>query len=100
GVDNYGAMAGMAALASARHDFSGARSWARAGLDVNPANATLWGLLGDAETQLGNYPAAFDAVQRMVDLSPDTASLARASYTWELRGDVAEATAIMQRALD
>lgn len=98
--DNYAAYAGMAALASARHDFSGARSFARQGLTVNPANATLWGLLGDAETQLGDYDAAFEAVQRMVDLRPDTSSLARASYTWELRGNVAEATAIMQRALD
>ncbi|MEA2686557.1 MAG: hypothetical protein QOE93_1752 [Actinomycetota bacterium] len=99
-ADNYGACAGMAALASARHDFAGARGWAQKGLAINPANATLWGLLGDAETQLGNYQAAFEAVQRMVDLVPDTASLARASYTWELRGNVAEATAIMSRALD
>jgi len=99
-TDNYRAYAGMAALASARHDFAGARSWARGGLDVNPANATLWGLVGDAETQLGDYDTAFDAIQRMVDLVPDTASLARASYTWELRGNVAEATSIMQRALD
>jgi tetratricopeptide (TPR) repeat protein len=98
-VDNDAAAAGMAALASARHDFVGAADWARKGLAINPSNALLYGALNDAETQLGNYGEAFDAAQRMVDLRPDTASLARASYTWELRGDVAQATELMQRAL-
>ena len=98
--DNFGAYTGLAALASALHDFSAARDWARRGLAINPSNPTLYGALGDAETQLGNYPEAFAAIQRMVDLRPDTASLARASYTWELRGDLAAAEALMQRALD
>jgi tetratricopeptide (TPR) repeat protein len=98
--DNFGAYAGLAALASARHDFTAARDWARRGLAIDPANATLEGALGDAETQLGNYTEAFGAIQRMVDLVPDTASLARASYAWELRGDLGQALALMQRALD
>ncbi len=98
-VDNDGAAAGMAALAGARHDFVAAAEWARRGLVINPSNALLYGALNDAETQLGNYDEAFEAAQRMVDLRPDTSSLARASYTWELRGDVARATELMQRAL-
>ena len=98
--DNFGAYAGLAALASARHDFTAARDWARRGLAINPANATLQGALGDAETQLGKYGEAFAAIQRMVDLVPDTASLARASYAWELRGDLDRARDLMQRALD
>ena len=99
-TDNYLAYAGLAALASARHDFANAKSYAERGLEINPYSAILYGALSDAETQLGNYDAAFAAAQRMVTLSPDTASLARASYTWELRGDVGQATALMQRALD
>ncbi|PYC76263.1 hypothetical protein C7C46_22555 [Streptomyces tateyamensis] len=39
-------------------------------------------------------------MQHMVDLRPGTPSLARASYAWELRGDVAAATENMKRALD
>lgn len=99
-ADNFAADAGMAALAAGRHDFTGARSWAQRGLAIDPANATLYGALGDAETQLGNYPAAFEAIQQMVDRSPDTASLSRASYAWELRGNVDVAKADMQRALE
>lgn len=36
----------------------------------------------------------------MVDISPDTASLARVSYSWELRGDLPRARSLMQRALE
>ena len=99
-ADNFVAAAGMAALANARHDFAAGRDWARRGLAINPANPTLYGTLVDAETQLGRYPEAWEATQRMVDISPDTASLARVSYSWELRGDLPQARALMQRALD
>jgi hypothetical protein len=56
--------------------------------------------LADAQIQLGHYPEAFDATQRMVDLAPNTASLARVSYAWELRGDLEQTTSNMTRALD
>ncbi|NEE50112.1 hypothetical protein G3M55_36595, partial [Streptomyces sp. SID8455] len=39
------------------------------------------------------------AVQKMVDLRPDAASLARASYTFELKGDTDRARALMRRSL-
>ena len=99
-ADNFLAYAGLSALASARHDFSAARDFAEHGLKINDFSAILHGALSDAQLQLGDYDAAFASVQRMIDLSPDTASLARASYTWELRGDIARARTLMQRALD
>lgn len=99
-ADNFSAAAGMAALAAARHDFEQARRWAERGLAINGSNPTLYGALVDALTQLGRYDEAIAATQRMVDLRPDTASLARVSYSWELRGDGARARAAMQRALD
>jgi tetratricopeptide (TPR) repeat protein len=100
GDANFLALAGLSALASARHDFDTAKTYAERGLAINDYSALLYGALGDAELQLGNYDAAFEATQRMVDLSPDTASLTRASYTWELRGELATATGLMQRAFD
>lgn len=98
--DNYQAEAGMGALAAARHDFRTALRWGRAAAASNPANPGAQAVLADAYTQLGRYPESFRAVQRMVDLRPDTGSLARASYTWELRGDISRARALMRRALD
>lgn len=97
--DNYLAYAGGAALAAGRHDFVLAEDLATKGLDINPYSALLYGLLSDSQVQLGNYEAGFDSVQKMLDLSPDTSSLSRASYVWELRGDLEQANALMQRAL-
>ncbi|MFE3111462.1 tetratricopeptide repeat protein [Kitasatospora indigofera] len=99
-AENFTAMACMAALEAARHDFTAALDWSQKAIAVNPDSSTLYGTLADAYTQLGRYPESFEAVQRMVDLKPGTPSLARASYTWELRGDTAAATATMKRALD
>lgn len=98
--DNFGAYTGLAALAAARHDFVAAERFARDGLALNPQSATLHGILSDAEIQLGRYDQGFASVQRMADLSPDVAAVARAAYTHELRGDDDEARRLMQRAYD
>jgi tetratricopeptide (TPR) repeat protein len=98
-ADNFLAYAGLSAVASARHDFPTARAYAMDGLAINGYSATLYGALSDAELQLGNYDAAFAATQRMLDLSPDTPSLSRAAYAWELRGDTVKARELMERAL-
>lgn len=97
---NYLALAGLSALASGRHDFTSAAQFASDGLAINPYSSLLFGALSDAQIQLGDYDAGYRSVQQMIDLSPDTSSLARASYAWELRGDVDQARALMQRALD
>jgi len=98
--DNFLAYAAQSALQSARHEFGDAKASAESGLAINAFSPILYGALSDAEVQLGNYDAAIDASQQMLDLSPDPTSFARASYLWELRGDVDAATELMQRALD
>lgn len=52
-----------------------------------PADAFVYGVLTDANAELGNYDQAVDAVQRMVDLKPNTASYARAAHIRSLYGD-------------
>lgn len=97
---NAQALTGLGALANARHDFAGAREWARKALRLNGYNADAYGVLTDAETQLGHPDAATDAVQHMLDLRPGLAALTRASYDIEQHGRIAEATSLMRRALD
>jgi tetratricopeptide (TPR) repeat protein len=97
---NFLVRTGLAALAAGRHDFVTAERYALDGLAINPQSTMLLGVLSDAQIQLGRYDEGFDTVQQMVDLSPDTASLARVAYTHELVGDIDEARAVMQRALD
>ncbi|MDQ4058292.1 MAG: tetratricopeptide repeat protein, partial [Actinomycetota bacterium] len=65
---------------------------------INPDNAQIRGVIGDAYLELGLYDEADRVFQRMVDLRPDLSSYARASYARELRGDVAGAIRFMKLA--
>jgi tetratricopeptide (TPR) repeat protein len=98
-IGNDGALAGQAALAAARHDFPGALRLADAAIAVNPYNAAAHGIRSDALTELGRYPEAWQAVQRMVDLRPDVASLSRVSYAFELRGQTEPARSALHRVV-
>ncbi|UWP86058.1 hypothetical protein Dfulv_18170 [Dactylosporangium fulvum] len=97
---NEPALTGLGALANARHDFAGAKRHAQQALVVNPYSATAYGVLADAETQLGHPAEATAAVQRMLDLKPGLSSYTRGSYDLEQHGRRTEAIALMERALE
>ncbi|MEV0128918.1 hypothetical protein AB0H83_10670 [Dactylosporangium sp. NPDC050688] len=96
---NAAALAGLGALANARHDFAAAKTLAEQALAVNAWSDTAYGVLADAETQLGHPGAATAAVQRMLDLRPGLASYTRGSYDLEQHGRRTEAVALMRLAL-
>jgi tetratricopeptide (TPR) repeat protein len=48
----------------------------------------LYGVMTDALVELGDYPAAVEAAQKMMDLRPDSASYSRTSYLRSLHGDL------------
>lgn len=95
---NEGALVGLAALAAARHDFAGALSYGERAKGVDPYDANVYGVIGDAQNELGDYPEAFATFQKMVDTLPGLSSYARVSYARELQGDVAGALSSMERA--
>ncbi|MDT7549597.1 MAG: hypothetical protein QOE84_1991 [Actinomycetota bacterium] len=97
---NASALVGQATLASARHDFPRALVLVDKALAVNDYSAIAYGVKTDALTELGRYDEALAAVQRMLDLRPGVDSFARASYQRELRGDVAGARDLLQKASD
>jgi tetratricopeptide (TPR) repeat protein len=97
--DNEAALVGMASLAAARHDFSGALAFGQRARTLNPYDGNVYGVVGDALLELGRYPAAFRALQRFVDTLPGLSSYARVSYARELRGDTAGAIDAMSAAL-
>jgi tetratricopeptide (TPR) repeat protein len=99
GHGNFGAMTGMAALAAARHDFSGALAWGERAKAVNPYSANAHAVIGDALVELGRYREAFAEFQRMIDLRPDLSTYARVSYAWELQGNIPNAVRAMGLAL-
>lgn len=98
--DNSPALTGLATLQAAQHEFEKAVGTARRSLEINDFDASTYGVLTDALTELGRYDEAAEALQQMADLKPDYAALTRVSYARELRGDVTGARAAMQRALD
>src|SRR5205823_2239067 len=98
--DNYAAMVGMAALAAARHDFATALAWGERAKEINSANGNVYGVIGDAQVELGRYPQAYASFQKMVDTLPGLSSYSRVSYARELQGNVPGAIASMQAAFD
>jgi tetratricopeptide (TPR) repeat protein len=96
---NTDALVALGALANARHDFTAARDHALAALTADGYSADAYGVLADAQTQLGSAVAATDAIQHMLDLRPGLAAYARASYDRELHGRVDEAADLMRQAL-
>jgi len=97
---NVDAMLGMGALSLSRHAFDEALRWGRLAVAANPYDADAYGVLGDAQLELGQYRRAFRTFQRMVDTEPNLASYARVSYALELQGDVPGAARAMEAALD
>ena len=59
----------------------------------------VWGMITDALVELGDYPGAVQAAQRMIDLRPDSSSYARVSYLRELHGDTEGAIQAMTSAV-
>jgi tetratricopeptide (TPR) repeat protein len=97
---NEGALVGMAALAAARHDFSAALRFGERARQVDPYDGNVYGVIGDAQLELGRYDDAFATFQTMVDTLPSLSSYARVSYARELLGDVDGAIESMQAARD
>jgi tetratricopeptide (TPR) repeat protein len=52
-----------------------------------PADAFVYGVLTDANVELGNYEQAVEAAQKMVDLKPNSNSFARVAHLRSLYGD-------------
>ena len=96
---NDAALVGQAALAASRHDFVAARQLAEQAIAVNAYSASAHGVLTDALVELGDYDAAFRALQQMLDLRPGVPSYTRASYSFELRGDLERARTALEQAL-
>jgi tetratricopeptide (TPR) repeat protein len=93
------ALAGMAWVESARHEFEQSIDWANRALAVQPDRAYAHGLLGDAAVEMGDYDKAFEHYQKMLDIRPDVSSYSRAAHLLFLTGDVKKAIWLMMKAI-
>jgi tetratricopeptide (TPR) repeat protein len=95
---NAEALAGMAALANARHDFPSARMWGEAALKLAPKRWTTYPLLIDAYTGLGDYKATKRTLDRLLELRTGPAVQARAAAVYRDRGWREDAAAALTDA--
>jgi tetratricopeptide (TPR) repeat protein len=97
---DYLVVGGLGSLALSRHRFRDALGLGRQAVTLNPGSARGYGVLGDALVELGRYPEAFRAFDRMNKLRPSLSSYARVSYGRELIGHTAAAIRAMRLAVD
>ncbi|MET9409973.1 tetratricopeptide repeat protein [Streptomyces sp. NPDC002935] len=93
------ALAGRAALAAARHDFTGALKYADLALKQNPYSERALSSRIDALVELGRYDEASKAADLADSRRPGVPVFTRYAYVHELRGDVKTARRVLRQAL-
>ena len=81
------AVLGLGSLALIQHEFRRALRLGQKAARLAPSSAKPLGVIGDALVELGRYPEAFRAFERMTALKPNLSSYARIAYARELTGD-------------
>lgn len=96
--DNYGALRLRAKLAAANHRFPEALKLAHLAIEQSPRDLDMYGIMTDAQVELGNYREAIESAEAMVKIRPYAPSYSRISYLRSLYGDTAGAIAAMRMA--
>lgn len=85
--DDSSALILRSSLLLTYHRFGEALKEAKRAQVPGRESADLYGVMTDALVELGDYPAAVEAAQKMMDLRPDAVAYSRASYLRALHGD-------------
>ncbi|MDQ6785435.1 MAG: tetratricopeptide repeat protein [Acidobacteriota bacterium] len=96
--DNFNALRLKASLNLTFHRFQDALELGTRLQKDNPNDFFVYGVLTDANVELGNYAEAVEAAQKMVDLRPGMESYSRVSYVRSLYGDPKGAIEAMSMA--
>ena len=96
---NYEAICLKALIQLSQHHFAEGLATATQAAEQNPNSAFAYGMLVDANIEMGNYRAAVDAADKMVTARPDLRSYSRISYLREIHGDLPGAIAAMKLAV-
>jgi tetratricopeptide (TPR) repeat protein len=80
------------------HKFREALETGKRAQALNARRASVYGVLCDANLELGNYNEAIKMADKMVSIRPDLMSYARISYLREIHGDLDGAIKAMELA--
>ena len=97
---NFEATTYKASVKMSQHQFAEARTIAERARAINPANAYVYGVLVDANVELGDYEQAVAMSDKMQALKPSLESYARASYLREIYGSYPGAIIAMKLAVE
>ncbi len=98
-ASNYEARRRELEIRMQRHDFREVAVAAEVLSRERPGDSIVWGLLGDARLELGQYDAAAEAYQQMADRKPGLASYHRIAYFRFVTGDAEGAIELMEQAI-
>ncbi|HTA26525.1 MAG TPA: transposase, partial [Bacteroidia bacterium] len=85
---NFDALTLKALILLSQHHFSDALDVGKQAQVINPYNAFIYGILDDANLELGRYDSAVAMADKMTSIRPDLRSYARISYLREIFGDI------------
>ncbi|WP_342086916.1 tetratricopeptide repeat protein [Dyadobacter sp. OTU695] len=97
---NFEATTFKASVKMSQHQFAEARDLAERARKINPNNAYVYGVLVDANVELGNYDDAVAMSDKMQALKPSLEAYSRASYLREIYGNYPGSIEAMKLAVD
>jgi tetratricopeptide (TPR) repeat protein len=95
---NYDVNRALGAVYLSQHRFEEAIAIAEKNAAERPYDPLNYGVIGDGHIELGRYPQAFDAFDRMMALRPGAPAYARVAYARELQGNLTGALEAMKLA--
>jgi tetratricopeptide (TPR) repeat protein len=97
---NFEALTYKATIYLSQHHFREGLQLAQQIQKMYPYSAFVYGILVDANVELGNYRAAVENAEKMISIRPDIRSYSRISYLREIHGDIPGAIDAMKMAVD
>ena len=99
-ANNFEALTFKAMIYLSQHHFAEGLKLATQIQKTYSYSAFVYGILVDANVELGNYKAALDDADKMVSIRPDIRSYSRISYLREIYGDIPGAIEAMKLAVE
>jgi tetratricopeptide (TPR) repeat protein len=99
-ASNFEALTFRAMIYLSQHHFAEGLKAATEIQKLYSYNAFVYGILLDANVELGNYKTAVENADKMVSIRPDIRSYSRISYLREIYGDIPGAIEAMKLAVD
>jgi len=97
---HFNALFYKATVQLSQHNFNEALETGRKALALNNVNSGIYGVMVDANVEIGNYAEAVKYSDKMISIRPDLRSYSRISYLREIYGDMPGSISSMKMAID